>query len=211
MILIGSHLPLGKVFELAEVSYTKKTICVNEVECLVQEIDGHQVIAFRGTEADKLISGGGWRDVLRDLRAAPWYDKRVGWSHAGFLKGARGIVDKGLFGLLRREKPIVITGHSLGGALAINAAAMLDYEGFKVVNVVTFGSPRTLIKSSTKRFAKNNIIVQQFSNAGDPVPDVPFRWWGYRHVNEITTSRIADGYSASKNHLLKFYKAICDV
>ena len=40
------------------------------------------------------------------------------------------------------QKPIFITGHSLGGALAILAALELKRQGFAVAQVYTFGQPR---------------------------------------------------------------------
>lgn len=182
------------------------TFRVNEVEGLFRQYGGTQVVAFRGTEFDKFFSGWGWRDVLRDLRAIPWYDKRVGWSHAGFLKGARGAVDRGLFGFLRKSEPVVLLGHSLGGALAINAAAMLKNTGFNVESVTTFGAPRTLTKSARKKYIKLRIPTSQYTNRGDPIPDIPCRWWGYRHVNEVKTGRPPNGYSILRNHMLAHYR-----
>ena len=206
MLIPGLHLQASQLLHLAALSYDRHTCRVNGVECLVTDLAGYQVVSFRGTEARKLITGGGWIDVLRDLRTIPWYDKRVGWSHAGFLKGAQGVVDKSLFGLLKRDRPIIFTGHSLGGALSINAAAILQSEGFKVSAVVTFGAPRTLTKGASKRFSSSGINIWEFSNKGDPVPDVPFRWWGYRHVREVHTKREANGYSIRNNHLINSYK-----
>lgn len=164
---------------------------VAEVEGIVRHHEGAQVVAFRATEAGRFVTGAGFVDVLRDLRFYPWYDKRVGWSHAGFLKGARGAVDKGLFGFLTRDKPVALVGHSMGGAIAINAAAMLASMGFTVNQVITFGCPRSFRRGALRRYYKHGIITDQYSNRGDPVPDVPLRWWGYRHINEIVTSRPA--------------------
>lgn len=197
--------PVDVFLKIAEASYLDSTLCVGEIECLVTSMHGYQIVAPRGTEAGALLSGHGWRDVVRDVRFMPWYDKRVGWSHAGFLKGARGIVDKGLFGLLRRELPIIFVGHSLGGAIALNAAAMLHAEGFDAHHVVTFGSPRSFKKGTAKRFKDTGINVVQYSNDGDPITDVPFRWWRFRHVNEVATSRKTNTYSISDNHLLPAY------
>ena len=198
--------PVDIFLKLADMSYEESSLCVGEIECLVTEFAGYQVVAPRGTEADALISGNGWRDIVRDLRVIPWKDKRVGWSHAGFLKGARGIVDRGLFGMLRRAKPIVLVGHSLGGAIALNAAALLHAEGFDVHHVVTFGSPRTFKKGTAKRFRDTGINTVQYSNDGDPITDVPFRWWRFRHVNEVDTGRKTNTYSISENHLMPAYR-----
>jgi len=199
-------IPHKTLLSISTQSYQIYSCKVREVECLVIQMDDFQVVAPRGTEGSELIGGQGWRDVIRDLRVIPWYDRRVGWSHAGFLKGARGLVDKGLYGMLKREIPIVFTGHSLGGAIAINAAKILDAEGFNIDSVVTFGAPRTLTKGAVKNFQNSGIEIVEYSNRGDPIPDVPFRWWGYRHINEVHTSRDPDGYSALKNHLIEFYQ-----
>ena len=97
-------------------------------------------------------------------------------------------------------------GHSLGGALALNLAALLDSNGYDVAGVTTLGSPRTFTKGTAKDFKARGIPVVQYSNPGDPVPDVPMRWWGYRHVNEVFTDRLSDGYSISGNHMIEHYE-----
>jgi len=206
MIIKDLPIPIEIALQFAEDSYNEYTLRVAEVECLVTEWREYQIVIPRGTEGSGLISEGGWVDLLRDLRTFPWYSSRLGgFSHAGFFKGARGIVDKGLFGLLKRDKPLLFIGHSLGGSIAVNCAGLLDAEGFNVQGVITFGAPRTFTKGTMKKFLKKGIPIWEFSNPGDPIPDVPFRWWRYRHGNEILTSRKADGYSISKNHLLPFY------
>ena len=40
------------------------------------------------------------------------------------------------------DAQITVTGHSLGGALATHALAILTAQGFKIKNFYTFGSPR---------------------------------------------------------------------
>ncbi len=197
-------LPIGVALKLSDDAYEHVTLRVSGCEAYCTTFGAIQVVAFRGTEAGKLITGGGWRDVLRDMRAFPWYDSRVGWSHSGFMKGARGVVDCGLFGLLRRDAPVVLVGHSLGGALSINAAAMLQSMGFDIAGVMTFGAPRTFTKGTADKWRKI-LPIWEFSNAGDPIPGVPFKFFGYRHVNEKMTARKADGYSILNNHMLPFY------
>jgi len=193
------------LLKLAALSYEQLSCKIDDNECLVSYTDGYQIVAFRGTEASKLISGSGWRDVIRDIRLFPSHDKRVGWSHSGFLKGARALVDHGLHGFLRQDEPIILTGHSLGGVLAINSAMMLHAMGFKVDSVVTFGAPRTLLRGSVRRFKKTGISIWEYSNPGDPVPNHPFRLWGYRHVNEVMTDREPEAFFVN-NHLIDRYE-----
>ena len=199
-----THLPVEVLLKLADESYQQHTIKVAEVECLITIVDGIQVVSVRGTEGGALISGNGWLDVLRDIRIVPWYNRHTGWSHAGFLKGAKGIVDRGLFGALRRSLPVVLTGHSMGGAIALNAAMLLKGAGFNVSLVVTFGAPRTFKKGAAKKFTKSGISCYQYAMENDPVTKVPFRWWRYRHVNEIKIGQ-GFGLSAFESHLLKSY------
>ena len=212
--VIQHSLPIDTIPDLVDRSYDERTIRVNEVECLVVPVDGIQCVIPRGTEFSAFIGGGGWRDVLRDIRFIIWKDRRVGWSHAGFVKGAAGIVDKGLFGVLDRNKPIAFYGHSLGGALAINAAKMLHWHGFNVIEVVTFGAPRTLTKGSVKAFKHTGIPITEYSNDGDPIVSLPIKGFvfKYRHINEVATEwesehgplRFASRIKA--NHLLPSYK-----
>lgn len=190
---------LEKCLRLCQLSYIHHTYEVGEVEVLVVEED-KTYIAFRGTEASDMWAGRGWVDVIRDLRTIPWHDKRVGWSHSGFLKGARRAV-KNL--IIPRDKPVVVTGHSLGGGLAVNAAAILHAEGYTVEKCITFGAPRTFKKGTAEKWTKT-LDVTNFSNHGDPVCDVPLYWWNWRHVNEVHTSRTPDGYGF-RNHFLPTY------
>jgi hypothetical protein len=190
---------------LAHRSYSEFNVRVAEVECLAIDAHNYQVVAVAGTEADGLISKGGWVDVLRDARAFPWYDRRTGWGHAGFIKGAQGIVDGGLFGYLRKDRPTVLVGHSLGGAIAIDAGLMLHHMGFSVVQIMTFGSPRTLREGGVKRLAESGVQVDQWANPNDPVTKVPPRFWGYRHYKEIKTLRESPGPGIRENHLMTCY------
>ena len=193
--------PILKIFPkkemalLVQQSGHEHSCRVGDVECLVKYDKGHQIVCIPGTE--------GVVDVVRDARLLPWYDRRVGWSHSGFLKGAQGLVDKGLFGMLRKDIPTFLGGHSMGGAVAINASSMLHSMGFKIAGVMTFGAPKTLRKSSVKRFKATGIPIFEYSNPGDPVPHVPH--FGYKHVNEILTDREKDGFGALNNHLMEFY------
>ena len=200
-----------ELFKIADRSHTKHTYTLREVECYVHQTDDYQVVAFRGTEASLFFSGGGWRDVIRDLRVIPWHDKRVGWAHSGFLKGARGIVDTYLVKELDKNKPTYLTGHSLGGALAVVAAKLMHEEGFNVCGTRAFGAPRSLLKSSLESYRAANIDTIEYSNLGDPIPDIPLGLFSFKHVNEVLTPRRRNGYSVIRNHMMSHYKESFDV
>lgn len=158
--------------------YETHTGRVGEVEYSVHTLPDMTVISFRGTEASKLLSGSGWRDVIRDMRIMPWYDRRTGWAHAGFLKGARSVIDGPLRGFLFQcSKPLVLTGHSLGAAMSLLAAMMLAADGQVVREWVGFGCPRALIGQRELPFE-----ATAYRNRGDIVTELIRPWmFGYRH------------------------------
>lgn len=81
------------------------------------------------------------------------------------------------------KKKVVITGHSLGGAVATIAALDIKYNNPESsVDVVSFGSPRVGNKHFVASFNKrlpNNIRV---STGNEFTLVLPPEWTGYRHV-----------------------------
>jgi triacylglycerol lipase len=78
------------------------------------------------------------------------------------------------------------TGHSLGGALAVLAAAHLLAEGHRVNGLYTFGQPRvgdeTFATECVNRLAKQYF---RFVNNNDTVTRVAPRVLGYAHTGEV--------------------------
>ena len=70
--------------------------------------------------------------------------------------------------------PLLITGHSLGGALATMATASLQENNINVAGLYTFGQPRVGDLSFTRQL-NNNLAgkVFRFVNNNDIVPHVP--------------------------------------
>lgn len=155
-------------------SYHTDTYNIGECEVLVKQLDGVQVIAFRGTETGAMFAGAGWVDVLRDLRITPWYDKDTGWMHEGFLVGGRRAAAY-LKGKLNPDIPVICTGHSLGGALALVCAVKLQAAGFTIDEWVGFGSPKTQLSKREHNFTQWN-----YRHKADVVP-LMARCFGYRH------------------------------
>ena len=164
------------------------------------------VIAFRGTKDVK-----NW---MSDLDATPvsypWLFEAgpdIGNIHAGFGHALRdswsdissALADivhpppdtPDLKGLSTTPQPTLwLTGHSLGGALAVLAGAAFSmWEGapIRVVNgIYTFGQPRI----GLYRFCGNydqllNTKTFRFVNREDLVPRVPFRGWDYADVGTM--------------------------
>lgn len=151
----------------ARESYHRATVCIGEVEVWVQYINGTQVVTYRGTEGGDLFRGRGWRDVWRDARIIPAHDDRVGWGHAGFLHGALGVVDGFLREHLTSTKPVVCTGHSMGGALALITACALKHHGYAVQEWVGFAAPGALMGAREW----GDIALTNYKNGNDAVVD----------------------------------------
>jgi pimeloyl-ACP methyl ester carboxylesterase len=125
-------------------------------------------------------------DVIRDLAFWPKSVKRV-QGHAGFVSGWREA-----FRMISDEivdnphKPIILTGHSLGGAIAIVGAYNLLEIGCRVEKVVTFGAPRAIdtrgIDQAVGREMKARVF--EYIHKRDPIPFI-LRFTRYRHVNKI--------------------------
>ncbi len=172
-------------------SYDAKTGSVNDVEFQVNFEPDHTNVIFRGTEFGGFISKMGFMDVVRDIRIVPWRDKRTGWGHAGFLKGARGVVDGPLRDYITPSMPITLAGHSMGAGVSLFAALMLHSEGYQIKEWVGFGCPRPTIGRKGLPFPATS-----YRNHGDPVTQVPRKWMGgYSHPIRLTRIGQISGHS----------------
>ena len=64
-----------------------------------------------------------------------------------------------------------ITGHSLGGALAVLLTYYLTVDGYKLERTVTFGQPKVTNREGVEKF--KNVSLLRVVNAKDPVAYVP--------------------------------------
>jgi triacylglycerol lipase len=84
-------------------------------------------------------------------------------------------------------KPLFVTGHSLGGALAALAAKYCASRGVTPFAVYTFGMPRV----GGERFAREynssylGAITYRLVHGDDIIPRVPPSQLGYRHVGRV--------------------------
>ena len=133
----------------------------SKVRVLIQSIEDTNVIAFRGSADED--------DWMRDFDAIPVENHYLGICHQGFLTGAQSALP-----LLKQytEKPFIITGHSLGGALAIMLGALLMVNGIKPLKIVTFGAPNTGIADNIPKILES-VPGNRYRNGDDPVPDIP--------------------------------------
>lgn len=135
------------------------------------------LLAFRGTS-----NPGQW---LRDARffpaKHPW-----GRVHIGFKTGVEAVEsDLQVFDEIASQADYVcVTGHSLGGALALIAAARLKMKGIKT-SVYTYGQPRVGLGDFAERFSVEfPQRLWRFVNQSDIVTRVPAGLI-YRHTGIV--------------------------
>ena len=136
------------------------------------------VISFRGTE--KKIS-----DWLRNLKMTTHDTMRYGKVHEGFYGGYKA-VEPDLKRILKSagatNKKIWITGHSLGGALAAIAGALL-FDEFPAYGFATYGQPKLADELLVNFYRKQyGARFSRFKNNNDIVTRIPP---GFDHVGQL--------------------------
>ncbi len=144
--------------QLAESAYTD-TPTMGQIGSAGIAVQYGNVLAFRGS-ADI----ASW---LHDLDAGATRVYGMGYIHAGFWSAYQEIRQQVL-----AAKPRLITGHSLGAALAIIAAADLVLAGTAPDSVYAFEPPRVSISAELNRVV-GSISMNLYKNGNDLVPDVP--------------------------------------
>ncbi len=160
------------------------TTVFKDVCAFVVSSDDYNLLVFRGTKLPQ--------DWMTDLACTPvrfdWVftsAPAIGEIHAGFGHCLADKLSDILAALSSRDltKPLLITGHSLGGALAALAGAYFSVLGSSVPPVsaiYTFGQPRIGLHDFCNTYGRliNGKLVR-FVNKQDLVPRVPFRNWDY--------------------------------
>jgi triacylglycerol lipase len=142
------------------------------------------LLAFRGTQVDDF-----WASILDfsiDARFLPVPDSHGDLVHAGFLAALEEIWSDVLAHVLAeqasRSRPLWITGHSLGAALATIAAnRCADDPRLGLQGIYTFGSPRV---GDPGFGGKIHAPVFRFRNDSDIVPHLPIGLL-FRHLPQL--------------------------
>lgn len=166
--------------------------------------DGDACVAFRGTQHEQE-----WLEDFDALVVPNQYGD--GFVHKGFqdqygllrasLQTAAHVADWESF------KRVFFIGHSLGGALAQEAAADLFKHLGKAAEGYTFESPRVGWFNWANYFDQHIPVWWRIENHWDIVPHAPPDGLGYRHVG--TQILVDPGYSADAhvNHSLAQVRA----
>ncbi len=128
--------------------------------------DTHAVLAFRGSDPVTLPN---WlTDVVVRLVERGEYEGRVHLGFSSALKRTWGKLEKILEAA--EDKPLFLTGHSMGGALAVLTACRLAKMNGPPVAIYTFGSPRIGDRAFCAGYA---LPTYRIVNRLDLVPEMP--------------------------------------
>lgn len=150
----------------------------NSAQAALIEHEDYYCVAFRGT--DEIAD---WLDNINAILV----DEPYGEFHRGFLNSVDDVWEP-LITELREwrwnsPKPLMLTGHSLGGAMASIFTFRLLEMDIPFRSVYTFGQPRAMSDDTAEEF--NEMCKQRyfrFHNNNDLVTRVPARIAGYSHV-----------------------------
>lgn len=178
----------GKDAYLAELGLVAELISVDNTQAWVGSDQNNIVVAFRGTESPDKIEG--LKDWLltnaMNLLVLP--QGRLGTDLAAAGVGARfhqgfadatGIVweevnSKVSSAMRESERPLWITGHSLGGALALFAGWLFIRRMINVHQIYTFGAPMIGNQAAVTAFNREfRGKLFRYVNMNDPVPRLP--------------------------------------
>jgi triacylglycerol lipase len=170
-----------------------------------------QTIAVRGT-ANKL-------NIRQDVKVILVKDSFVGFLlHTGFRDDAQKVLAD-LKPHLQKDYAIRVTGHSLGGAIAMIMTVYIYREGYKVERLVTFGQPKVTDDKSNYRYWQTNPDYKKITRVvreNDPVPMVPARP-KYGHVGselilkEGQDYAFLDAYDADRLSIGNLWRRFGDV
>lgn len=157
-------------------------------QALLLEHDSHRVLAFRGTEPAEFA------DIETDLRKklidfpAALGKAEAMRVHEGFAQALLSVWGDLLAAVRKDPKPVLVTGHSLGGALALLAAFALRMQEAppRVSGVYTYGQPRVGDAAFAEAYDRLLRPVHwRVVNHRDLVPRLPPREMGFRHSGRV--------------------------
>ncbi len=167
---------------------TAKLISVDNTQAYVASNDDHILLAFRGTESPTNLDG--LKDWLltdaMNLLIVP--EGRLGHDLCAAGVGAR--FHKGFSDAIaeiwtplsaaveaevkKRDRPLWVTGHSLGGALALFAAWLLNRKFIPVHQIYTYGAPMIGNQIASDAFDREFAgSISRYVSGKDPVPKLP--------------------------------------
>ena len=156
----------------------------DDSQAYVIEEAAHTVVAFRGTQ---VTSGFSMTDVIRNakVRPEPWRLGSGGLVHRGYKEAVDAIADDLAKAVIGAKRPLIYTGHSLGGSMATLARTLAPHPDL----TVTFGAPKVGNREFVNIYARYRL--ERYVHGRDIAPKHARPWQGYRHggtFRHISTS-----------------------
>jgi triacylglycerol lipase len=196
--------PLGPERFRSELGLEAKLISVDNTQVYVAQNEESIMVAFRGSEAPTTLDG--FKDWLL-TNANNYLILPAGQSGTEFVAAGVGArFHRGFLDALEtvwaplsaavneaiasKERPVWVTGHSLGGALALLAAWRFNRNFVALREVVTFGSPMIGNAAASEAFARElPVKIFRYIDIEDLVPHLP------------SVSLVANAYSHCSNEV----------
>ena len=161
---------VGILIEMAEycekIYDEGKEIGEDEFAYNVVEDRGVTIISIRGTDNGK--------NVLTDLDARPFRDKKLGVQvHRGFRDASEKLKND-IIENVALEETIILTGHSLGGAIAQILGLWFEDDAYEV-QIYTFGSPSIMME---QMWEDGHFRVYLENDPVPFLPPYPYVHWG---------------------------------
>ena len=174
---------LTRFAELAAISYmppaviesklNKKGVKLKQQE-VIKGVEIHYFIVTdekRGVETIVIRGTSNLENALTNIDFKLITDAKSGLKlHSGFTHAAQAIYRQ-ITTHLNKKRPIYITGHSLGGAVAQIIAIYLQQDGYQLKEVITFGQPKVSNFSAAQSYP--NLPLIRVVTPRDVIPLIP--------------------------------------
>lgn len=151
----------------------------------IDDVNRLIVLSFRGS-----VSDPNWREDFKFIRVHTDMCPKC-HIHHGYWESWMGIRDSVTVTAVQALNAypsyrFIVTGHSLGGALATLAAA--DFRRYnddvaKRTELYTYGSPRVGNEAAAAFFSGQSSLSFRITSMADPIPRMPGHILGYYHTS----------------------------
>lgn len=181
-----AYLPPSQAREkISELGWESESINGGAMQGYVIDAGDDSIVTFRGTEGDEY-------DIAQDLRFIGVKTEQ-GSMHGGFAKGYAALHSQ-VIDLLKRyqTKRVWLTGHSLGGGLAVVCAyRLLNETDYQIAGMMTFGQPK-VVRSKLSSYLTPKLDGKYvfFVNDMDPVTRLISPYEHFGHMVRWTDNEI---------------------
>ena len=179
----------------------------NSAQAIFVEHEEWMAMVFRGTDefAD-------WLDNLSIKTERTDF----GDFHHGFYRSLEDVWDTIYSAyskaVAKNKKPLFITGHSLGGAMATVVAAKFIYMDRPFTSLYTFGQPRAVTRETARLInSEAGGRYYRFQNNMDVVSRIPARISGYSHAGKNLYITNEGDIESDPGFWFKFVDTITDI